>query len=106
MVQMKLLRVKQASAAAGRRSGLLLPEPTLAAVVMTMAWETTSIGHDVDLAVGACLGAHAHLRRGEFRRISWEWVTSDGSGNPAIVPASGRGVQSLQDGRTRRDFHH
>ena len=73
-----------------------LPKRIVAAVVMTTAWEATSSGHDVDLAVGACLGAHALLRPGEFARISWEWVTSDGNGNPRPsrrCPASGRGVQ-------------
>ena len=42
---------------------LLLPEPTLAATVNTMAWRTTSGGHDI-LQLGP--GAHAHLRAGEF----------------------------------------
>ena len=100
--QMQFLRVRQASVAAGRRSGnssrLCLPEPILAAVVMTVAWEATSNGHDADLAVGSWLGAHAYLRPGEPAQVSWEWVTSR-------RPASGRGVQSLQDRRVRRDSH-
>ena len=73
---MKLPRVRQASVAAGRRSGnssrLPLPEPILAAVAITVAWEATNNGHDVDHAVGAWLGAHVHLRPGELARISWE----------------------------------
>ena len=83
---MKLLRARQASVAAGRRNGnssrLPLPEPTLAAMPTTVAWEAMNDGHDVDQTVGAWCGAHAFLRRGELARTSWEWVTSDGSGNP------------------------
>ena len=47
----------------------------------------TSNGHDVKFAVGAWLGAHADLRLVDLTRISCEWVTSDGNGNPdrAIV---------------------
>ena len=90
---MKLPRVRQASVAAGRRSGngsrLPLPEPILAAVVMTLAWEGTSNGHNVILQSGlvgsTCLSAvrvHAYLRPGELTRIYWDWVTSDWNGNP------------------------
>ena len=83
---MKLLRVRQASLAAGRRSGNgsrpPLPKPIPAAMVMRMAWEATVNVHDVDLAVGVWLGAHAYLRPGQLGRISWEWVNSGGSGNP------------------------
>ena len=71
--QMKLLRVRHASVAAGRRSGnssrLPLPEPILAAVVMTMAWGSN--GHDVDLAVGAWLGAVPPRRESTTRQSSW-----------------------------------
>ena len=35
--------------------------------------------HDVDLAIGVWLGAHANLPPEELARISWEWVTSDGN---------------------------
>ena len=62
---------------------LPLPQPVLAAVVMTLSvrQQATSNGHDVKFAVGAWLGAHAHLRPMELARISWKWVTSDGNGN-------------------------
>ena len=100
---MKLPRVRQASVAAGRRSGnssqLPLPEPTLAAVVMTMAWI-------LQLAVvgNACLPA-AQRTRADFLGMGdqrWEWQSRPSR----RCLASGRGVQSLQDGKARRDSHH
>ena len=82
--QMQLLRARQASVAAGAK-------------VMTMAWEATTNGHDVDLAVGAGLEAHAHLRPGEHARVSWESRPS------RHRPAPSRRVQ---DGKIQRDRHH
>ena len=74
-----------------------------------MAWEETSSGHDVDLSVGAWLGAHAYLRLGWLTRISWEWVACDGNGNPdraAIVLHTVEESLASKTGAVRRDRHH
>ena len=104
---MKLPLVRQASVAAGRRSGnsslLPPPEPILAAMSTTMARKATSNGHDVDQADGAWLGAHAFLRPKELARISWEWMTSDGNGNPDRTATV---LQPVEESRAAKSKEH
>ena len=55
----------------------------------------------MDLAVGAWLGAHACLRPRELARISWEWVTSDGNGNPNRAAVVLHPVEQSKASKTR-----
>ena len=107
--QMKLPPCKTSVGGAGRRSGnssqLLLPEPIFHSGNSQRQWRgrQRSNGHDVDRAVEAWLGPHAFLRPGELARFSWEWVTSDGNGNPdraAIV------LHPVEESRSIVDRHH
>ena len=104
--QMKLHRVRQASEAAGDR--LPLPQPILAAVATTMAWEATNNGHDVDLAVGEWLGAHGPpVAQGTCAKFMGLGERQKMQSRPRRHRlATSRGVQSLQDGGARRDRHH
>ena len=86
--------------AAGTPHGCLCPS-ILAAKVMTMAWQATSNGHNVDLSVGGLVGSTcpsaARGTRSNFLGMGdqrWKWHSRPSCHRPA----PSRGAQTLQDG--------